>query len=53
MYQIAMFFLHFDFRKTLYNFFDLLSFRTKPNLELKTEINNMEEGSSIGETIER
>ena len=53
MYQIAMFFLHFDFRKTLYNFFDFLSFRTNPKLELKTDMNNMEVGTSIGETIER
>ena len=53
MYQIAIFLLHFDFRKTLYNFFDLLSFRTKPKLELKTEMNNMEEGSLIEQPIER
>ena len=53
MYQIAIFLLHFDFRKSLYSFFEFLSFRTKPELQLDTDIKNMEEGTSIGETIER
>jgi hypothetical protein len=53
MYQIAMFLLHFDFRKSLYDFFNFLSFRTKPELELNKDITNMEEGQFMNQTMER
>jgi hypothetical protein len=53
MYQIAIFLLHFDLRQTLYNFFEFLSFRTKPKLEATTEITNIEEGAFINQVIER
>ncbi len=52
MYQIAMFFLHFNFREYFYGLFEFMTFRTKPDAIKTDTMNKVEEGEVLFEKVD-